>query len=202
MTSAAPRTPLLIVGLGNLLCADDGAGVRAAARLARDHYLPAGVRVLDGGTLGLQLLGELADAETVLLVDAVRADAPPGTLVVLDGDEVAAAVRDRLSVHQVGVADLLGGLELIGRAPRHLRLVGVVPHSLELSVECSPEVERALPALVERVVEEARALGFGLEARDSAADGLSDGGIDAHPDGTADETNWSVDSRARLALGL
>ncbi|HVS15640.1 MAG TPA: hydrogenase maturation protease [Thermoanaerobaculia bacterium] len=200
MTAGTGSTPLLIVGLGNLLCSDDGVGVRAAVAITRHHRLPAGVRVLDGGTLGLQLLGELAEAETVLLVDAVRVDSPPGTVVVLDGEEVANAVRDRLSVHQVGVADLLGALGLIGRAPRLLRLVGVVPKSLELGVDCSPEVEAALPALVRRVVEEARAVGFDLpryNRRDPAA-AFPSGETSDEPQGSAS----SLEPRARLALGL
>jgi hydrogenase maturation protease len=214
--AAHERTGLLILGLGNLLCTDDGAGVRVVAALAAGYRLPAGVRALDGGTLGLQLLGELADADTVLLVDAVRADGPPGTLVALDHDEVAPAVRERLSVHQVGVADLLDGLELIGSKPRALRLLGVVPASFELGVGCTPSVERALPALLERVVAEARDLGFALQPRAPSsaslpADGLAGVGLpgEALPGdllGDSDATERSLGARdtggRRALLGL
>lgn len=194
MNNDRDRTRLLILGLGNLLCADDGVGVRAAAVLAREYTLPEGVRVLDGGTLGLQLLGELAAAEAVILVDAVRADAPAGTVVALAGDEVAPAVRERLSVHQVGVADLLDALELIDRAPRFVHLVGVVPRSLELSVACSTEVERAIPALVERVVEVASSLGFDLARLES--------NFTASRPVLSDEPRSRLGPSARHALGL
>jgi hydrogenase maturation protease len=78
----------------------------------------------------------------------------------LEGEDVVPAVATRLSPHQVGVSDLLDGARWIGRYPRRLLLLGLVPESMELGVGLSPRVGRALPALVERIVEEAGALGF------------------------------------------
>lgn len=150
---------LLILGLGNVLCGDDGVGVAAVSRLAREWVCPPGVVIRDGGTLGLALMPLVESARDVILVDAVWADAPPGALVRLEGDEVPAATLERLSVHQVGVADLLAALAWRGRMPRRLVLLGLVPATLELHVGCSPAVERALPALVDAVVTEAVRLG-------------------------------------------
>jgi len=161
------RAPLLVLGLGNVLLEDDGAGAAAVARLVDDFEPPPGARVLDGGTLGLSLLPYLGEADTVLLVDAVHTDDAPGTLVRLEGDEVPPAVATRLSPHQVGVADLLDGARLVGRYPRRVVLHGVVPASIELGVGLTPAVQAALPALVERVVEEARACGFVFARRDA-----------------------------------
>ena len=135
-------SPLLILGLGNVLCADDGLGVTAVAQLQRRYALPPTVRVLDGGTLGLALMSVFGESEDVILVDAIQADEPPGSLVRLEGEAVAPAVRTRLSVHQIGVADLLEGLRLVGAYPRSLVLLGLVPQSLELAVEPSPAVGR------------------------------------------------------------
>jgi hydrogenase maturation protease len=163
---------LLILGLGNVLCADDGLGVAAVAELQRRYRLPSSARVLDGGTLGLALMSVFNESQDVILVDAIQADEPPGSLVRLEGEAVAPAVRTRLSVHQIGVADLLDGLRLVGAYPRSLVLLGLVPKSLELAVEPSPEVRRNLPALVEGVAAEARRLGHllePLECRESVA---------------------------------
>ena len=151
---------LLVLGLGNLLCGDDGLGVAAVQRLAERYDVPAGARALDGGTLGLSLLPYLTEAEDVILVDAVRLDAPPGTFVRLAGDDVGPAVHDRLSPHQVGVSDLLDGLRLLDRLPTRLVLLGLVPATLELGLERTPEVEAAIDGLVEAIVAEAEALGF------------------------------------------
>ena len=93
---------MLVLGLGNLLLGDDGLGTAAVARLEREYDVPAGMRLADGGTLGLALLGLFAESKHAILVDAVRADAGAGSLVRIDGEEVAPAVRERLSPHQVG----------------------------------------------------------------------------------------------------
>lgn len=171
-------TPLLVLGLGNVLLEDDGVGAAAIAQLQARYEPPDGVLVLDGGTLGLSLLPYLEDAEVVILVDAIRADRPPGTVVRLDGDEVAPAVATRLSPHQVGVADLLDGARWLGRYPDRVVLLGLVPESMELAVGLSPCVRTALPELVERVVGEARALGFVFRRKSTDETSVAGLGVD------------------------
>ena len=182
--TAVPQ--MLVLGLGNVLCGDDGLGVAAVARLTQRWEIAPEVRVADGGTLGLALLGLFDGMDEVLLVDAILADAPPGALVALDGDDVAPAARARLSVHQVGVADLLDALDLLGTRPRRLSLVGLVPERIELGAQRSPAVERALPSLVDRVAREIRERGHGVAPRRSGG---------AHPQA-------AVDRNAARALGL
>lgn len=153
---------LLVLGLGNLLCGDDGAGVAAVSRLRDRFRAPSGVEMLDGGTLGLSLLPYLQRARRAILVDAVRTDDPPGTLVRLEGDDVAHAAAHRLSPHQVGVADLLDGAALTGRAPDPIVLLGLVPARIELTAALTPEVETRIDDLVDAVVIEAARLGVRL----------------------------------------
>lgn len=156
---------LLILGLGNLLCSDDGLGALAAAAIAETREIPEGVRVLDGGTLGLSLLPYLEDAERAILVDAIQADAPPGTIVRLEGEEVGPAVAARLSVHQVGVADLIEAARWRGRIPPTLILLGIVPETTELGVGLSASVRASVPELLDLVCDEATRLGFPLRPR-------------------------------------
>jgi hydrogenase maturation protease len=157
--------PLVVLGLGNVICGDDGLGVAAVSAIGERFEVPERVSLLDGGTLGLSLLGWLSGAEDVLIVDAIRTDAPPGTLVRLGGHDVAPAVRDRLSVHQVGVADLLDALRLLDAWPARMELVGLVPERVELGLGFSPCVDRALPALEALVVAAIRERGHPLRAR-------------------------------------
>jgi hydrogenase maturation protease len=159
------RSRLLILGLGNLLCGDDGLGALAAQRIAGTRLVPDGVKVLDGGTLGLALLPYLEDAERAILVDAIQADAPPGTLVRLEGEEVGPAVAARLSVHQVGVSDLIEAARWHDRVPPTLVLLGSVPETIELGIGLSPRVEASFRDLVDLVCEEARRLGYPLEKK-------------------------------------
>jgi hydrogenase maturation protease len=151
---------LLVLGLGNVLLTDDGAGPAVVARLRDGYAATTGVRILDGGTLGLALLPYLEDARRVILVDAVAADEPAGTLVRLEGADVGPAVATRLSPHQIGVADLLDGARWHDREPERLVLLGVVPESIELGVGLSEPVRRALPQLIDLVCAEAQACGF------------------------------------------
>jgi hydrogenase maturation protease len=157
---------LLVLGLGNLICADDGLGVAAVHRLLDLYEVPDGVCIMDGGTQGLSLLPYVEDAERVILVDAIRDNAEAGSLVRLDGDQVAPAVAHRLSVHQIGVSDLLEGARWRERLPSTLVLLGLVPESVELRFGLSASVERRLPELVREVAAEAGRLGFPLRPRD------------------------------------
>ncbi len=170
---------VLVLGLGNVLCGDDGAGVAVVHRLLHEYQIPEGVEVLDGGTLGMSLLALVTDAEDLVLVDAVRADAPPGTLVVIEGDDVVTAVTERLSPHQVGVADLLAAARFVDRYPKRVVVLGVVPETIELGLQRSTAVEASLPALLERVVEELGARGARPTRRENLVEGSRDRGARA-----------------------
>ena len=165
------RNRLAILGVGNVLCMDDGVGPAAVERLSRDYSAPDGVAMLDGGTLGLSLLPIIEDSDRVLIVDAIQMDAPPGALVFLQGDDVLPAVRLRLSVHQVGVADLLDAARMRGTLPAALTLFGIVPATIDLGWELSPPVSQALPRLVAAIVDHVRMLGFDLTRRRTARAG-------------------------------
>ena len=160
--AADHRCNVLVLGLGNVLLGDDGVGPLALERLERKYCVPPEVRLAEGGTLGLALLDEIAGARHLILVDAVATEEPPGTLVRLDGEAVMDAVRDRLSVHQVGVADLLDAARLIGRYPASVVLLGLVPAHIGLSVTRTRAVEDALAELVAAVVGEVETHGYVL----------------------------------------
>ena len=158
--AAGKTIGVLVLGLGNVLLGDDGLGPATVARIERDYRTPTGVRLEDGGTLGLSLLGLIADSDHVVLVDAVRTDDPPGTLVRLDGADVMDAVRDRLSPHQVGVADLLDAARLIDCYPATVTLLGLVPDAIALAVVRSKAVGERLDELVAAIVLEVEGLGY------------------------------------------
>lgn len=162
------RTSVLVLGLGNVLCSDDGAGVNAVHRLRRAYELPAGVHALDGGTLGLDLLPLVERADRVILIDAVRGDGAPGTMVRLTGADVAPAVRERLSPHQIGVADLLEGAALLDHYPDEVVIVGVVPATTELGLGCTPAVHARIDDLVSRTVAELARMGYPVTPRTDA----------------------------------
>jgi hydrogenase maturation protease len=128
------------------------------------------VQLEDGGTLGLSLLGLIAESDHVILVDAVRADSPPGTSVRLDGADVSDAVRDRLSPHQVGVADVLDAARLIDSYPATVTLLGLAPDTIDLAVVRSRAVDDRLYDLVAAIVREVQSLGYSMVREPEAAD--------------------------------
>ncbi|MFO1217974.1 MAG: HyaD/HybD family hydrogenase maturation endopeptidase [Burkholderiaceae bacterium] len=150
--AAAPRR-VVVLGIGNTILGDDGVGVHAALALQQGFELPPGVQVIDGGTAGMELLDPLAELDLLLVLDAVKAPAPPGSLVCLKGAEVPVFFRSKLSPHQVSICDVLASLEFAGVAPRELLLVGVVPEVMDLSLALSDSVAAKVPAMVDAALE-------------------------------------------------
>lgn len=137
----------LVLGLGNTIMSDDGIGPKVIRQLQEEDGLPDGVVLLDGGTLGLDLLPHFEAVERLILVDAVETGNEPGTVVRLSGDEVPAALETKLSPHQMGLKDLLAVARLMECLPREIVLIGVQPQSLEMDTELTPVVASRLPEL-------------------------------------------------------
>ena len=149
-SAVAPR--VVVLGIGNTLLADEGVGVHAALALRERYVLPEGVEVIDGGTAGMELLDALAGVDLLLVLDAVKTGRAPGALVDLQGAEVPVFFRSKLSPHQVSICDVLASLEFAGLAPRALRLIGVEPCSMELSLEMTPTVAARVPQMLDAAV--------------------------------------------------
>jgi hydrogenase maturation protease len=109
-------------------------------------------RLIDGGTVGTDLLAEVCGCEKLLIVDAVDAGLPPGTTVRMDFSGPDPPKIDTRNAHQFGIPGLLDDLRLLGQAPRQVVLVGVQPAAMGLGTELSPEVASALPAVSAEVV--------------------------------------------------
>ncbi len=153
------RTETLVLGLGNILLHDEGIGVWVVEALRRHFEFPERVTILEGGTLGLDLLPYLDGVERLLLIDAVKLGLTPGTLVRLEGTEVPAALDVKISPHQVGVQDLLACARLMGWEPPEIVLRGMEPECLEAGIGFSPSVATALPLLEAKVLDELRCWG-------------------------------------------
>ena len=154
--------------MGNILLEDEGLGVRALESLLERFELPGGVEVLDGGTTGMGLLDDIGQCENLVVLDAVQTGDPPGTLVAMRGDEVPVYFGLRITPHQLGLADVLATLELAGSRPPSVTVLGLVPASLELSLELSPLILARLDGLVEAAVSELAALGYPPRLRELA----------------------------------
>jgi hydrogenase maturation protease len=145
----------LVMGLGNILLSDEGIGVRVIEYLLAQYDFPEGVLVMDGGTLGLDLLPYLEDASRLVVVDAVQARKPPGTLVRLTGREIPIFLdASKVSPHQEGLQDLLAVAMLKGYLPGKVIFWGAQIESLGVGLELSPVVAAQVDALADKVLAE------------------------------------------------
>jgi hydrogenase maturation protease len=145
----------VVVGVGNTILSDDGAGVHAARLLQRDPRVPAGVTILDGGTLGLELLPYVSDASRVLFLDAVDLGEEPGTRARMTGDDLL-AISGGFSAHQLGVADLVAALALASAGPQDIVVLGVQPANTDWGTSLSPGVDASLPWMVDAALAQLR----------------------------------------------
>ena len=144
---------IVILGIGNLLLSDEGIGVHVAHELMKMD-LPPGVSVVEGGTDGFRLLNVIAGADRLIVVDAVRSGAAPGSVYRFDVNDVRSVPSGFMtSVHQVGILEVIELSDLIGKRPR-ATVIGVEPKSLEMRMELSPEVKEKIPKIIELVLEE------------------------------------------------
>jgi hydrogenase maturation protease len=157
----AAALPLVAIGVGNVLLGDDAIGVRVIEGLRASVEddplaLPLDTRLVDGGTLGLDLLGVVREARGVVLIDAVRLGAPAGTVSVLHGDAIVNAGGHRDGQAASAVGELIAFARLMGWLPEPVAMVGVEVADVELGVRLSPPVGRALPAAIDAVRAELR----------------------------------------------
>lgn len=138
----------VVIGVGNTILSDEGVGVHAARLLQSDPRVPAGVTILDGGTIGLELIPYASDASRVLLLDAMNSGKAPGTLARMTGRDLLGTTGG-WSAHQLGVADLIAALFLVSTLPQEIVVLGVQPANTDWGTSLSPEVEAALVPLVD-----------------------------------------------------
>lgn len=149
----------IVFGLGNTLNRDEGLGVialhRLQARLVEQFNasLHPELELLDGGVLGLNLLPWVEEASHLLILDAVNAGQPPGTLVELRKEQISLYTGIKMSDHQVTFQEVLGLAQFRSLLPEYLHLVGAQPVDLSIGTELSPEIEAVIPNMVDRAIE-------------------------------------------------
>jgi hydrogenase maturation protease len=146
---------VLVLGLGNILLTDEGAGVHVVNRMATEHAGTEGMEFLDGGTLSFTLANAIVSTDALIVVDTAALDAPPGTVRVFEGDAMDHFVSTgaKSSVHEVSLSDLLAIAALEGLLPERRALVGIQPQNFDWGDQPTEEVASAIPLACETVLE-------------------------------------------------
>jgi hydrogenase maturation protease len=161
-------TRTLVLGLGNPIMGDDGAGVAALERLRGEWEVPEEVELVDGGTWGMNLLPLVESAERIILLDAIHADARPGTVVVLQREDLPRYFSHKLSPHQIDLREVLALAELRGTLPHDVVAIGVEPESVEMRAGLSPLVDGAIDTMVALTLDRLEWLGHHCARREPA----------------------------------
>jgi hydrogenase maturation protease len=149
---------ILVLGIGNVLLTDEGVGVRALKELERRYTFSENVELLDGGTAGIELLRHIRNRDYLIIIDCMTWNQDPGTVMRVEGDDVPAAFRTRISPHQLGLSDLLAAAMLTDELPKKLVLFGVEPESIDIGLDLTNTVEASLEKLTGAVIDELRSI--------------------------------------------
>ena len=147
-------TNTLILGIGNTLLRDEGAGIHALNLLQSSHPDLQNLTYIDGGTLSFTLAAYIEDCDNLVVFDAAELKAPPGTVRTMAGGAMDAFLgAARRSPHEVGLLDLFDIARLTESLPENRALIGIQPASIEWGMSPTPAVAKGLPLAVEHAVE-------------------------------------------------
>lgn len=140
---------ILILGVGNILYADEGVGVRAVERLLETYDFSDNVTLMDGGNLGMRLMQPLMDSDYCIVLDAVLGGDQPGTIYRFTGDDLRKSLAFKDSMHQSDLVDTLIYCELVGKRPETV-VIGMEPHDFKnMSIELTDIVADRLPDMLD-----------------------------------------------------
>jgi len=169
MTSKTTAEPTItVLGIGNILLTDEGFGVRVVEKLFDEYEFPDNVTLVDGGVLGINLLGVIAESQHLIVVDAVKNRKPPGTLYRLEKEELPERILLKNSLHQTDFLETLTLCQAIDKVPQTTVVLGVEPEDiLTHSVELTPTVAARVDDMMDQVLHELSQLGVTCRKRSS-----------------------------------
>jgi hydrogenase maturation protease len=147
------RKPILVLGIGNILLRDEGIGVHVINEL-QNMPLPENIEVVDGGTAGADLLDILAERQKIIIIDAIKSDSPPGTVLRFTLNDIENADKASMSMHDIGIPETLQMAKMIGVMPEEIVFFGITPENLSCGLEVSETLKRLIPAIIKLILEE------------------------------------------------
>lgn len=155
-----------LMGIGNIVLTDEGVGVHVVNAIKERYRFTPEIEMLDGGTMGLDLLHIFDDHDRLMLVDAVDYDKEPGYIRVIRNDEIPQAIHHKFSVHHIGLNDLMAVAKLTDKLPAEVCLVGVQPASIEPGLEMTDIIQSRFEAVVTTVLGALGEWGIAATARE------------------------------------
>lgn len=156
---------VMVLGIGCTLYSDEGFGVRVVEKMQREYEFPDNVLLVDGGVLGINLLGLISKPKHLIVVDAIRNKGRPGDVYRLKGDDIPERIRAKNSLHQVDFLEALTLCQALEHVPETV-IVGVEPEDIEtLSMELTPITQSKVDTMIDMVLEEIKRVGGAYRKR-------------------------------------
>ena len=158
---------IIILGVGNLLLSDEGFGVHVIKLLEERYAFPQNISVVDGGVLGLNLLGVISEADHLIIIDAVKNGEAPGSIYRIHGTDIPERFRAKNSLHQVDLLETLTFCQFLDQMPETV-IIGVEPEDIEtLIVELTPTTAEKIEKVIRMILSELDCLGVMVQKRSS-----------------------------------
>jgi hydrogenase maturation protease len=143
---------IALIGVGNILLRDEGVGVHVINAIKRRYTFSSDVEIVDGGTMGLDLLPIIEGKDKVLIVDAVDFGEKPGYIGMIEKDDIPSVLNTKLSVHHINLSDVFFALKLMGTYPSEICLIGIQPQSIDVGLNMTDEINDKVDELIEKAV--------------------------------------------------
>ena len=149
----------MILGIGSILYSDDAFGIRVIEQIERDYEFPDEVLVVDGGVLGINLLGVISKPKHLIVVDTMRNKGNPGEIYRIEGEAIPERIRAKNSLHQVDFLEALTLCQALDNVPKTV-IIGVEPEDIQtLSLVLTPTVQARIEPVIRMVLDELTRLG-------------------------------------------
>jgi len=154
-----------VLGVGNIILSDEGLGVKALKLLQANYEFIGDIELMDGGTLGIDLLYYLRDTEKLLILDAVRGGKSAGTLYRFEGEAVKKYFSGKVSMHDLGIQEVLALMDMTDDSPSEVVVIGIEPEKLDIGTELSRSVEENIPRLLKESINQIKKWGIRVKKR-------------------------------------
>jgi hydrogenase maturation protease len=172
---------IMILGIGSILFSDDGFGIQVAQRIDKEYEFPDSVLVVDGGVLGINLLGVISKPKHLIVIDTMRNKGRPGDIYRIEGEEIPERIRAKNSLHQVDFLEALTLCQALDNVPKTV-IIGVEPEDIQtLSLVLTPTLQSKVDQVVKMVLKELERLGVSYRKKDPVKH-VSRDSIENNPD--------------------
>ena len=140
---------IAVLGIGNLIMQDEGVGIHVIRKLEKEYNFKPEIELIDGGTSGSELYGFFENAEKMIIVDAIDFEEEPGFIGSIEKDDILKRLNTKMSMHNLGLTDVLSHVKLLDIEPSEIFLVGIQPAKIELHDELSDIIISRMDRILE-----------------------------------------------------